>query len=382
MTKRLFYFGVMAWILFEILSVYLIMPMPGSQQMDSISVAYIMNHYRWWFRMFFAIMMLIGLKRVMSDKLKGIPILFILIGFTAAYFFNVKMRADRMFLQPQQLLFGDIKESTLPEGSLVLTLVNDMEAKAFPIRYLAYHHQVRDFYHGEPVMVTYCSVCRSGRVYSTMVDSTEETFSLAGMDHFNALFEDKSTGSWWRQANGECVAGAHKGKYLREIFSRQMTIKQFFSQYPDGQMMLPDPASIVHYDNTGKYESGESRSLLTGTDTASWQRKSWILGIVYKKVSKAYDWNQLKRDRLIEDQIAGQQIIIILAKDGHSFNAFEVQKDLHYTLVGDMISDGQHQYSFSGVSTNDQTMRLKSIPVYQEFWHSWKTFHPKTLRSF
>ena len=38
--KKLFYIGLIGLGLFEILKVYFIMPMPGSQQMESIDIAY------------------------------------------------------------------------------------------------------------------------------------------------------------------------------------------------------------------------------------------------------------------------------------------------------------------------------------------------------
>jgi hypothetical protein len=50
-------------------------------------------------------------------------------------------------------------------------------------------------------------------VFSPVVDGRSETFRLVGMDHFNAMFEDASTHSWWRQANGEAIAGPSKGSH-------------------------------------------------------------------------------------------------------------------------------------------------------------------------
>ena len=90
-------------------------------------------------------------------------------------------------------------------------LVNG-EARAYPIQFLGYHHQVRDTIAGQPIIVTFCTVCRTGRVFSPFVDGAPETFRLAGMDHFNAMFEDATTGSWWRQATGEAIAGPRRGK--------------------------------------------------------------------------------------------------------------------------------------------------------------------------
>ena len=41
--KKIFYIGVLGFGLFEILNVYFIMPMPGSQQMNSIDLAYFLH---------------------------------------------------------------------------------------------------------------------------------------------------------------------------------------------------------------------------------------------------------------------------------------------------------------------------------------------------
>ena len=101
---------------------------------------------------------------------------------------------------------------------LVIGVVNNGEAKAYPIRFLGYHHQVQDTVGGKPVIVTYCTVCRTGRVFEPMVNGKPEKFRLVGMDHFNAMFEDATTKSWWRQVNGEAITGKLKGQQLPEVF--------------------------------------------------------------------------------------------------------------------------------------------------------------------
>ena len=58
--KKIFYLGFFGLLLFEIFNFYLIMPMPGSQQMNSIDTAYFLYKWRWIFRGFFAVALLIG----------------------------------------------------------------------------------------------------------------------------------------------------------------------------------------------------------------------------------------------------------------------------------------------------------------------------------
>lgn len=65
------------------------------------------------------------------------------------------------------------------------------EARAYPVQYIGYHHQVQDTVGGQAILVTFCTVCRTGRVLDPRVDWDVEHFRLVGMDHFNAMLEDR-----------------------------------------------------------------------------------------------------------------------------------------------------------------------------------------------
>ena len=151
------------------------------------------------------------------------------------YVFTFQMEADKMFLQPTHTYFYKIAENKIPIDKLVIGVAENGLQKAYPIQLIGYHHQVRDSIGQTPVMVTYCTVCRTGRVYSPMVNGKLENFRLVGMDHFNAMFEDASTKSWWRQSNGECIAGPLKGYKLKEINSEQLSLQAWFRKHPNAE---------------------------------------------------------------------------------------------------------------------------------------------------
>jgi len=46
MMKKLFYLGITLLVLFELANVFFIMPMPGSQRMSSIDLAYALYSWR------------------------------------------------------------------------------------------------------------------------------------------------------------------------------------------------------------------------------------------------------------------------------------------------------------------------------------------------
>ncbi|WP_111670901.1 DUF3179 domain-containing (seleno)protein [Algoriphagus litoralis] len=377
--KVLFYLGLVLLVLFEFLKVYFIMPMPGSQQWNSIDFAYFLHEFRWVFRIVSLLMIVVSLAPAFSTSNKWLPALGMITAVAIAGVFNFKLAADAMFQEPKALSFLSRDTFEESDSTLVVAIENGGEAKAYPIRYIVYHHQVRDSLGGDPVMVTYCSVCRTGRVFSPVVDGKVNAFRLVGMDHFNAMFEDSETGSWWQQATGEAITGDVKGKKLAEIESIQLTAGAFFKAYPEGKIMAPDPHFLSKYDSLGKFEKGKSESQLTGTDPFSWKNKSWVVGVDLAGGAKAYDWNKLKEQGSIRDQVADQEIVILLNQDTQSFVVFEIPSDTKsYRWTGDTLYLDASPYTFTGKSLDPSQTDLKRLKAYQEFWHSWRTFRPET----
>jgi len=381
--RRLFYFGLAGLALFEIANVYFIMPMPGSQRIRSLDGAYFLYVWRWAFRIVLLVVVAAGLRAAFKVQRRWIwvPALAVLIAAGIAVAFNFVLTADSIFKQPAQLVLKPRVENKVDEGSVVVGVARNGEAKAWPVRYLVYHHQVRDTIGGAPILVTYCSVCRTGRVFEPLVEGQLETFRLVGMDQFNAMFEDKRTGSWWRQATGVAVAGPRKGSRLPEVQSVQLTLRQFLALHPNALVMQPDPKFTSGYDTDGRFERGESKGKLTRTDQGSWNDKSWVIGIECGTVSKAYDWNELKKARVINDRVGEMPIVIALSDDGQGFVAFERPADVSaFSVKSNLLAANGRSYDFLGRDVAGSGPPLKPIAASQEFWHSWRSFHPNTLR--
>ena len=376
--KKYFWLGLIGLLLFEIANVYFIMPMPGSQQMNSIDLAYFLYKWRWIFRVLFAAMIFFGLFK---SQWKRKWLLFFPIAVVAIviYMANFKMAADAMFKQPKQLLLVNAASNKVDSNRLVLGVSINGEAKAYPIRFLGYHHHIQDTVGGKPIMVTYCTVCRTGRVFEPIVNGKKEKFRLVGMDHFNAMLEDATTKSWWRQVTGEAIAGKLKGQQLPEVFSSQTSLAEWLQLNPSSLIMQVDSAFIKSYDTTMKYESGASKSKLTGTDSLSWKDKSWVIGVKAGNERKAYDWIQLKKNRLIQDKIGSTPVVLVLSKDDKSFFVFErPDESASFSMTNDIIFLNNKQFRIDGKGI-DTTFSLKPLPASQEFWHSWRTFNPGTL---
>jgi hypothetical protein len=379
--KKLFYAGLLSFLAFEIANVYFIMPMPGgSQEINSIDLAYALHTWRWAFRSFFALSIMLGLKAVFS-KNKWLPIAGLMVLAGTIYTTNFVMAADTMFYPPRTLSLKNVAENKVERYKLIIGITHEGNAKAYPIQYLGYHHQVRDRIGSKPIMVTYCTVCRTGRVFEPLVNGKAEAFRLVGMDHYNAMFEDNTTKSWWRQATGEAIKGKLKGQALPEFPSVQMTLNEWVKLYPHTLIMQPDTYFQVEYDSMETYEKGRLTGKLTRRDTASWQNKSWVVGVEAGKTSKAYDWNLLQEKGILYDVLGDKAIAVILSKDSSSFVVVErTDKQQTFTLVNDTLKSGSNSYNFIGKSLDPGGKDLNRMNAYQEYWHSWQTFHPNTKR--
>ena len=377
----LFYLGACLLATFEFLKVWFIMPLPGSQRMRSIDVAYAIYQWRWPLRTAFGVLLLAGIPAALraTGWRRWLTPAALLMVAAVAYMTNFVMAADHMFKPPTVVTMLPAASNKVPGDRLVVGIDVDGMARAYPLMFIGYHHQVRDTVGGRDVLVSYCTVCRTGRVFSPMVEGRAEQFRLVGMDHWNAMFEDRTTGSWWRQANGEAVTGSRKGMVLDEIPSRQVTLDQWFALHPSSLVMQGDPTFASEYAKDYSFEKGTSRKSLTGTDTTSWGEKSWVVGIVAGGVARAYDWNRLRRERVINDVLGGLPIVLVLAADSASFYAyFRPDSATRFVLRGDSIVGGDAAYAITG--GRGSSASLPAIPASQEFWHSWRTFQPSTER--
>jgi len=428
----------------EILRVYLIMPFPGSQQANTITLAWYLDHYHWY--LFFLGIILICYPIYLIIRYGRTPArigitLTIALFAVVFYFFNFRFEADKMFYQPSTIRFADAATNKVPEDKLVIGVVLHGEAKAYPIQIIGYHHQVRDTFGTTPVMITYCTVCRTGRIFDPIRRGNEtqngsqaqngsesqsasknenesdrpagdEGYRLVGMDHFNAMFEDKKTKSWWAQATGIAIAGPEKGAHLTEFPSQQTTLKNWLRQHPDSRILQPDTLYKKKYDALALYDNGTIPGGLEHRDTSSWKPKSWVIGIVVQPEAapqkpeqnkpaqnepaqkatppqaKAYDWNDLTKKQLIEDTIGSLPVLLVLGSDTtyhHAWSRIVKDQTLTFQKVAGqpLLADNTgSQWDLDGncISGQFKDQQLQPLQTYQEFWHSWSHFHPGTTR--
>src|SRR6185436_10747075 len=91
--------------------VYYIMPFPGSQQSNTITIAYFLNKWIWVIRLIGALMIIYGVWNIFPHWKKWKKAVFItgaLLYTGVFYLVNFKFLADKMFYQPRQkMMLGE-----------------------------------------------------------------------------------------------------------------------------------------------------------------------------------------------------------------------------------------------------------------------------------
>ncbi|MEM7353771.1 MAG: DUF3179 domain-containing (seleno)protein [Acidobacteriota bacterium] len=380
-SKSLFYLGLTLALLPALLRYYLTWPLPGSQELDSIHWVYSLEKSMPWTAAVGLLMAAVGLIGLVRQRPARKTLVWVGIACVVAvclYGVTIKYAAPSMFGPVPEARFARGTTDELPPETLVMGITSGSQAKAYPIRLLAYHHRVDDELNGDPIWVTYCTMCRTGKIFRPIVDGRQLELDLVGAVRYNSFYRDRATGTYWYQANGRAVVGPMTGSVLPELRSDQMTLANWLELYPDSEVMQPDPASSEGYKLFSFDKIDEVRSK---TDNPpGWQ---WVVGIVHDGTARGYPWAELATTRLIQDQLGELPLAIQLHSDGVSQRVWDRRLDgrvLDLELVpeGDQLFDATSgsTFGFDGVAVDGELagQSLQAVPASVEFRHSFETF--------
>jgi len=187
--------------------------------------------------------------------------------------------------------------------------------------------------------------------------------------------------------SGEAITGPLKGKKLTEIPSEQMTLQAWLSRHPDSYILQPDSLFKDEYKGLEKYDEGKMEGNLERRDSLSWKDKSWVVGVSLGLFARAYDWNDLQTHRVMNDDIEEIPLVIALENDSASFHVWSriVARDTLTFSYNDrlktLVDTNTHSvWDWSGrcIDGTWKGTSLTALQSYQEYWHSWRTFHPNT----
>ncbi|MEM7268516.1 MAG: DUF3179 domain-containing (seleno)protein [Pseudomonadota bacterium] len=285
------------------------------------------------------------------------------------------------FLPITQKVFESAESNKIDPQTQVIGVDLNGAQKAFPVPMLFYHHQITDEVGGKPIWATYCGLCRSGRVYDVEVDGQALTFGLVGAITFNAVFRDDQSGSWWRQETGEAAKGPRQGRQLEDIAFEQMSLENWLAKYPESTVLQHDPTFAQKYNFLGKLLNYE-------VSLPGWHRQETpplIIGVEVGGASQAYDWGELQKRGVVNDEVGGTPLLVMADEAGSSAFVYErvvggeaLDFERADGVLKDAATGGEWDQFGRCLSGPHEGAQLTQVQSYQQFLRSWISFHPGT----
>jgi hypothetical protein len=298
-----------------------------------------------------------------------------------------------MFHPYDRPVFAKADSLKIDAEDKVLAVRIGTEAHAYPILTMGYHHIVNDTLGNIPIAVTYCTLCHTGLVWSRSLDGRTLYFRLAGINNGNALLRDVQTNSIWQQSTGQAIFGPLKGRQLTLVHSDELTFALWRKEQPEGLVLKPEARFVSRYDDKDWEKEVEKTRTVVDTRTSGIAPHELMLGITIAGQSKAYRLKSIFAAKLIQDEIAGVPIVILVGPDKESIRVFEA----HLTksritflspqdssspsgaAMQDAETNGSWNFEGCAISGSSTGQCLARVDANKDYWFDWMNHHSTTL---
>jgi hypothetical protein len=213
-------------------------------------------------------------------------------------------------------------------------------------------------------------------------------FHLAGINNQNFLMRDEETGTYWQQISGLAVSGPLAGRHLTLVPSDELTWALWKAEQPGGKV-LNDLAPFVSKYSRKDWDVRMRRAptVLNYAETGVAQRDI-MLGIQAFGASRAFPYDAVLKDKLVEDHVGSELIILVVGPDDQSVRVFERRipgvsevPEFYRTSAALFMDDTTGStWNFQGcaVSGKSQGKCLTRVEVIKDYWFDWRHYNPAT----
>jgi hypothetical protein len=299
--------------------------------------------------------------------------------------------------------FVDARTASYPsDDDWVVGVESQPEAKAYPIKVLAWRHIVNDQLDGTPIAVTYSSLCRSVVVFETGTASGAHVFGVAGLNiaASNLVMYDDETLSLWNQLLAESLWGKLTGTTLVKVPFLILKFREWKSLYPDGRVLSSDlglqydyssyPTAMMMREFAETWEEYERSENLPnpvpGLDRCL-HPKTMLLSVSYDDAVKVYPYSECYKSRAVNDAVAGHSVVILFASEKNQTPAAYLRRldgrELTFKGQDSRIYDEEtgSTWNIAGTALDGKLKGQKLTPIAAThcLWFGWWATYPNSV---
>ena len=291
---------------------------------------------------------------------------------------------------PNKEMFPDIEEpkfklvseeKNISGSDTVASFHIGDDYRAYPLKYILYHHLVNDTFGKTPVLISYCGICNSAAAYNPILGGKTLSFGVLGVLYHNDLvMYDKNTDSWWIQITGEAISGKHKGVKLDLLPGLELVkFSDFKKTHSKGKVLQPIAQYEGFYNQFNPDQFYEQDNSLGSRDQ--------VVGVEVRGKAKAYKLEDVKKEKIINDTLNGWSLIVVSDPEDKGVRIFRrflknQELVLEFELKGNTLVDKETNstWNFNGEAKEGKLKgSVLEKPQYLELYlFAWKGFYPKT----
>jgi hypothetical protein len=229
---------------------------------------------------------------------------------------------------PTQIL-PDEAALWIRDSDVVVGVEIDGDARAYPIRIIAWHEMVNDTIGGVPVSLAYCTLCGSPILFDGRVGAEVYRFGTSGLLYrSNKLMYDRNTLTLWNQFSGKPAWGPLVGKDIRlQVLPVVVTTwSEWYARNPDTTVLSIDTGFVRDYGSGVAYnEYFNSPSTWFNVPIADERlaQKANVYAVRVGEALTAYPISLLAKRTFALDEVGGLPIVVIATADGAGGRSYE-----------------------------------------------------------
>ena len=199
---------------------------------------------------------------------------------------------------------------------------------------------------------------------------------------------DRHTDTLWHQLWGTPAFGSLVGSgiELERLPVTLTTWETWYAEHPDTKVMDFNTGFVRDYSVGAAYAD-----YFASPDTMFpvWRRsqllpaKSWVFTQLINNQPKAYPLSVLQEELVVNDTLAGQNLVVIHEDGGHGARAYERGEHIFTSAATDttivlLDEEGNEWQATENALISNSGEELTRLPGHMAYWFGWFGFYPQT----
>jgi len=283
----------------------------------------------------------------------------------------------------------------LDDDEIVFAVAAGGAFHAWPDRYLSWHELVNDRVGGDPVALSYCTLCGSAVLFSTATPAGDRRLLRTSglLYRSNKLMVDDVSWTLWSNLSGEPVVGR-----LAASAARLPLLPLVVVRWGTWRRVHPGTTVTVLDDAFGRthgyrYLPGAAERHRRGVRFPVWlesdrlPRDEKIFGLRLGGAAKAWPVAALERRGVVADRVGATEVVLIAERGagvrayergGHELRRAASDEGAGIRLLDERGTTWRVTEAALVVEPPADDPPLARLPGHEAYWFGWYGFYPAT----